>query len=208
MASQVVDNSHPSVPSLLPPCPSHPHAGVCEPREDEPGRCAFGEHPLPENLPNPLLTEAVACFLHSQHGGETPWAKADEASQARLRRAAAEVLAWLAATTVGTPPQRTHPEGQGQLMDDTVRSEAAQRMHAAAGHAARTLQAAREVRALVEEVADLLAAQKWGEAGEVKRGLWRLFGFVQQEEAQLASVYAQCEDAARMLVEAREPPRP
>jgi hypothetical protein len=39
----------------------------------------------------------------------------------------------------------------------------------------------------------------------VKRGLWRLFGFVQHEEQQLASMYAQCEDAARKLVQVQQP---
>ena len=40
---------------------------------------------------------------------------------------------------------------------------------------------------------------------QVKHGLWRLFGFVEQEEAQLASVFAQCEDAARKLVAVQVP---
>ncbi len=106
MASQVVDNPTGSFP--LPRCPTHPYAGVCEPREDEPGRCAFGEHPVPENLPNPLLTEALASFLHRKLvklgiRRESSWATDDEGLKAELRRAAAEVLAWLAATTVDLP---------------------------------------------------------------------------------------------------------
>jgi hypothetical protein len=203
MASQTVDAS------FLPPCPTHPYAGVCEPKEDEPGQCAFGEHPLPENLPHPLLTEALASFLarRVEHGtrSESSLATADEETQAKLRRAAAEVLAWLAVTPVDTPPKRAPPEGEELLIHDKVKDEAAQRMRAAAGHAARTLKAAREVRALVEETADLIAAEKWVEAGEVKHGLWRLFGLVQHEEQQLASMYAQCEDAARKLVQVQQP---
>jgi hypothetical protein len=202
MASQTVDAS------FLPPCPTHPYAGVCEPKEDEPGQCAFGEHPLPENLPHPLLTEALASFLarRGEHGtrSESSLATEDEETQAKLRRAAAEVLAWLAVTPVDTASTGM-PHAEGQRADDQVKGEAAQRMRAAAGHAARTLKAAREVRALVEETADLIAAETWGEAAEVKRGLWRLFGFVQHEEQQLASMYAQCEDAARKLVQVQQP---